>query len=138
MAYGHEEAFNNMSRDASITFGIPKEWIAFSARHQRFLERFPDLKNALTTAFIRKGQASQPVDRVVFFYGRNCVEDFFQILLLCANGYGTGANALLRGMYERAVTAVYLSEHPDKTDDFLDFYWIAQRRLLNQVKETFG
>jgi hypothetical protein len=32
-----------------------------------------------------------------------------EILLLSANGYGIGAQKLVRGMYERAVTARYLS-----------------------------
>ena len=61
-----------------------------------------------------------------------------ETLLLCMNGYSDGAHAIVRGMYEKTVTSRYLHSNPDKVDDFLDYFWVAQRRLVNQMKETFG
>jgi hypothetical protein len=37
-------------------------------------------------------------------YGRMCMEEFFEILLMCGNGYGIGAEKILRGFWEKAVT----------------------------------
>ena len=47
---------------------------------------------------------SEPIDRVLFWLGNVCREDFSEILLLAANGYGIGALKLFRGLYERVVT----------------------------------
>ena len=61
-----------------------------------------------------------------------------EILLLCANGYGIGAQKLLRGMYERAVTARYLRDHPEEIDNYLKFYKIARRKLLKAIQSSIG
>ncbi len=39
-----------------------------------------------------------------------------EILLLAGNGYGVGAQKLLRGLYGAAVTARYISQHPEKAE----------------------
>jgi hypothetical protein len=71
-------------------------------------------------------------------FGRLCCEDFFEILLCCGNGYGQAATKLVRGLYERGVTLLYLHENPVSVDDFLDFHHISQRKLLLSIKETMG
>lgn len=127
-----------MPENYVIQFGIPNEWVEFAENHKLFLERFPNLKEAMSVAFIRKGATSEPVDRIVFFSGRLCAEDFMEILLLCGNGYGIGALKIVRGMYERCVTARYLHLHPEETEAFFDFYWLSQFKLAQAIKETFG
>src|SRR5881397_1643886 len=94
-----------------------------------FFQRFPHLQEAEEMAFIRECVLSVPVDGVIFFTGRFCVEDFMEIVLLCGNGYGAGALKILRGMYERAVTACYLHQHPEEVEAFLNFYWVDRHRL---------
>lgn len=127
-----------MSERNVIQFGLPDEWIEFAKAHKLFLERFPNLKDSLNIAFVRQGVISDPVDRMVFFSGRLCAEDFMEVLLLCGNGYGVGALKILRGMYERCVTARYLHLHPEETEAFFDFYWLSQFKLAQAIKETFG
>lgn len=61
-----------------------------------------------------------------------------EILLLGANGYGVGALKILRGMYEKAVTAYYLHDHPEETENFVDFFWMTQHKLAQAIQETFG
>ena len=118
--------------------GNPDEWESFVGRHALFFERFPNLRMTLEAAFLRElDTADEPVDRVIFYSGRLCVEDFMEIQLLSGNGYGIGALKLLRGMYERAVTARYLHLNPNEADAFLDFYWIAQNKEIKAVKRTF-
>jgi hypothetical protein len=124
--------------DRQLIFGIPKEWRDFERRHPLFFERFPHLQDALNTAFIRHGASPEPVDRFVFFYGRLCSEDFFEILLCCGNGYGRAAQKLLRSLYERAVTLRYLHEHPGELDAFLDYSYVQSYKLVKPIEETFG
>jgi hypothetical protein len=119
-------------------FGFQEEWRDFEKRNAVFLERFLHLEQALSLAFVRKANLSEPIDKVIFIYGRVCLEDVFEILLCCGNGNGHAAQKLLRGLYERVVTLRYLHEHPAEVENFLDFYWVAQRKLMIACAGTMG
>jgi hypothetical protein len=123
---------------ANVTFGIPEEWEEFGKRHTDFLERLPNLLAAFDISFNRIAETSSPLDRAIYVCGRLCVEEFSEVLLLCGNGYGVAALRLIRGMYERTVTARYLHANPDQIDDFYDFHWVSQHRLMKAIQETFG
>jgi hypothetical protein len=118
--------------------GIPTEWADFESRHKTFLERQPNLSEAMNIAFIRTLRSGEPIERFVFGYGRLCCEDFWEVLLLATNGYGVGATKLLRTLYEHAVTVHYLNEHPDELNDFYDFSYVTEHKLLKPILETFG
>ena len=60
----------------AITFGRPDSWEHFANSHPLFFERFPHLKTAEEVAFIREVSLSTRADKVVFFIGKLCVEDF--------------------------------------------------------------
>lgn len=122
----------------SFIAGIPAEWQDFEARHRMFLERYSHLREALDTAFLRTLTRSEPIEKFVFGYGRLCCEDFSEVFLLCANGYGVGALKLLRTLYEHAVTLRYLHEHPEDLDNFWDFSYVAEHKVLKPIIETFG
>jgi hypothetical protein len=68
--------------DRQLIFGVPDEWKDFERRHFCFFARFPHLRDALNTAFIRTGTSSTAIDKFVFLYGRLCSEDFLK--LCCA------------------------------------------------------
>lgn len=81
---------------------------------------------------------ADPIDKFVFEYGRLCCEDFNEVLLMSANGYGVGATKLLRTLYEHAVTLDYLNEHPDELDDFWDYAFVAQHKYHRAICDAFG
>ena len=118
-------------------FGFQEEWRSFEKRNALFLEGFPRLEETLKLAFADT-QLSEPIDKFVFMFGRVCVEDFFEILLCCANGNGQAAQKLLQGLYERVVTLEYLHNHPVELEDFLDFYLVSQRKLKIACEATMG
>jgi hypothetical protein len=122
----------------SFIAGIPAEWKDFEERHRTFLERYSHLREALNTAFLRTLTRSEPLEKFVFGYGRLCCEDFSEVFLLCANGYGVGALKLLRTLYEHAVTLRYIHEHPEELDNFWDFAYVAEHKVLKPIIETFG
>ncbi len=121
-----------------LTFGFPDEWDSFRNRHTVFLERFPNLKQAFDIAYIREFSSVEPIDRFVMMFGRLCSEDFFEILLLCGNGYGTAASRLLRSLWEKAVTLEHLDAHPEELQDFYDYHHVAQRKLYTSIRKTLG
>lgn len=121
-----------------LIFGFPEEWEHFRRRHSRFLECFAHIDNAIRAAFIRVIENPEPIERFVMLYGRLCVEDFYEIMLCCGNGYGFAALKLLRGLYEKAVTLEYLNEHPDELDSFWDYRHVSDYKLARSVSEVFG
>ena len=121
-----------------IIFGYEKEWHAFGVRHSEFLNRFANIEKAVDAAFQRSWHTTEPLDRTLYFLGRLAVEEFMEILLLCANGYGIGAQKLVRGMYERAVTARYLRDYPNEVDNYLAFHKVAQHKFLKAVQSSIG
>ncbi|MDO8432187.1 MAG: DUF5677 domain-containing protein [Candidatus Binatus sp.] len=121
-----------------MTFGRPDEQRSFVESHKLFFERFPNLAATMNLAFVRTMTNSGLADAVVFYLGRLCTDDFNEILLLCGNGYGSGAMKLLRGLYERVVTGRHLHTHPDECRDFLDFYWINAHRVARAIEDVFG
>jgi hypothetical protein len=123
--------------DTRVVFGDTSEWKDFGDRHPEFLARIGTIRTTIELAF-KPIQVAEPIDKILFHLNRLCAEDFSEILLLSGNGYGIGAEKLLRGMYERAVTAIYLHEHPDKAEDFLDYHKITQNRMMVAVEATLG
>ena len=119
-----------------LSFGIPDEWQHFERRHEHFLKSvLPPLIDAATRVFARTIASGHPHEHVAFMLGRHVPEDFNEVLLLCANGYGIGALKLLRPMYERLVTMVYLLRNPSEIEDFMDWHLVEKRKMLSQLKD---
>lgn len=78
------------------------------------------------------------IDKFVYFYGNLVAEDFMELFLMAANGYGYGAMKLLRSMYEHTVTLQYLHDHPDELQAFVDFDRVQQYKLMKPIFDTFG
>jgi hypothetical protein len=72
--------------------------------------------------------------KVVFYLGRMAVDDFRELFMLAANGCGFGAYKIVRGMYERAVTAFFIEKNPSEARTFAESSAIPK---LNYLKRTF-
>src|SRR5262249_33489403 len=119
-----------MSRAGTI-IGLPNEWNAFAGRNRLLFNSLPLLTRGMNRTFIRELTNANPAQRVVFFLGRNTVEDFMEVLLACGNGYGVAGLKLLRALFERVVTAMYLAAHPDEVPHFLEYHYVHQRKAVN-------
>jgi hypothetical protein len=118
--------------------GYFKKQSAFVARHKLFFERFPRLMAAINSAFDRTITASGSLDPVIFYLGSRTVDDFEAILVLAANDIALPAQALVRGMYERVVTAAHLHENPSEVVDFTEFDYVQRRRAASAIRDTIG
>lgn len=122
----------------SILYGYPEEWKSFAERRSEFVLRFVNLEKAIDAVFKRIQKTTGPSDKIIYFLGRLGVEEFSEILLLCGNGYGIGAQKLLRAMYERAVTARYLVTHPNEIKNYMDFHRVSDHKILQATKSLGG
>ena len=87
--------------------GKPAEWEDFEKRNQQFVDYIPAFHALFEKFFIRTFESDKQEDSVIFYLGRLCSEEFFEIFILCANGYGYGGLKILRSLYERAVNLAY-------------------------------
>jgi hypothetical protein len=110
----------------------------FHAARPRFLEELTSLEQAVSILLDRTVDTADRLSTVLFFLGSRCADDFREILLLVTNGFGWGATALLRGMFERSVTCFYVREHPLTVDDFIDYEYVRRWKVLQSIEQHFG
>jgi hypothetical protein len=127
-----------MAEFTDIRFGNPKEWEAFGERNVEFLRRFAHLKNTVDKAFVRQLTDLGRLETILFFTSRQAVDDFFEILLLCGNAEGPGGEKLLRSYFERVVLILYLHKHPEKVDEYFDYYYVSDRKTLDSATRVWG
>jgi hypothetical protein len=124
--------------DDGLKIGNPDEWPGFVERNRLFVGRSERLEQTLKGLFLRPlTPPNDPMDRYVYYTARLSVDDFFEIMTVCGNSEAAAAQKLLRTMFERVVTLLYLMDQPDKLDVFFKFFWKTRRRLLNQIEGTF-
>jgi hypothetical protein len=119
-------------------YGFAEASTDFDRRHPQWSAVMSRLWDAMNLAFSRTQVMDSQIEKVVYFYGNLIVEDFMELFLMAANGYGYGAMKLLRSMYEHTVTLKYLHDHPDELQAFFDFDRVQQYRLMKPILETFG
>jgi len=131
----------------------------FIATHEALLREYHDIRTLLEQVFIRTlaisteehpiGQRDavklpeeevEAEDRllaqpVVFYLGRVAADDFGELLTLAGNGRGVGAYKILRGMYERIVTAAFIAKNPSEARHFLAHEDIERGKLWNRTVE---
>ncbi len=87
------------------------------------------LQATLQEALCRELQITpgkRALEIAVFGLAHQAADDFYDVVLLGTHGYGIGAQKLLRPLYERVVSALYLIEHPDEVQYFNDYADIAR------------
>jgi len=119
-------------------YGFADAVTAFDQRHPQWTAVMSRLGEVINLAFTRTQVMDTPIDKFVHFYGSLVAEDFMEIFLMAANGYGYGAMKLLRSMYEHTVTLKYLHDHPDELQAFFHFDRIQQYKLMKPIFDTFG
>ncbi len=120
-----------------LGFGNREAWRWFNQQFPCFVHVHSRLEAMRDKVFVRLVNPNHWVDYLIFGLGRVCAEDFEQILNLCGNGFGIGALQMLRSMYERQVTAAYLSNHADEADAFVEYDYIHTRKLVSQFKQVY-
>jgi hypothetical protein len=120
----------------SYAVGFPERWKEFHERHEKFITAcYPTLIETAKKVLNRHVRVKIRADDVMFLLGRTAQEDYFELWVLAGNGYGMGASKILRGLYEKVVTAGYLVNNRSEIQQFVDYSIVQNRRILNRVKE---
>ncbi len=111
----------------------------FKRQHPEFGNALARLQSALQQAFCRELQVApetRAVQVAVFGLGHQAADDFFDIVLLAPHGYGIGAQKLLRPLFERVVSALYLIKYPGEVQDFNDYIDIDAWHAIKNAERT--
>ncbi|HEY1528910.1 MAG TPA: DUF5677 domain-containing protein [Candidatus Angelobacter sp.] len=124
-----------MELQTPILPGYPDFWpTAFSA-HQKFFEAAEKTERPINEIY-SVGQ-TEPLHKVLRHLTKMVCNSFSGLLILGVNGFGFDAMKLARGMFETALIAAYLKQHPEEFDDYMDFHWVtAMKRHRYVVKHT--
>jgi len=117
--------------------GSQEDWVRFNVNFPMFVEKHAALEALRDKMFVRKIYPKHATDHIIYGLGRVCVEDFEQVLNLCGNGFGIGGMQILRGMYERQVTAAYLAKYPEEVVSFVDYHHVHVRKGLHHLKDVY-
>jgi Family of unknown function (DUF5677) len=110
-----------------MVFGNQQAQDEFNREHPAFIKRLPSLWDTINATLQHVGVRDMDrADIAVFSLARMALEDFRQILILCSNGEITGGMKILRGMFERTVTAGYLRKYPEEADALINFFPISR------------
>jgi hypothetical protein len=150
-----------MSSQLPIGIGSRESQAVFLRENEEFTREYPKLHDLLTRVFIRgltlpdeeeaermrKLPEDDPAatafedkltaERIIFYLGRISVDDFGEVLMLSGNGYGFGAQKIVRGMYERVVTAMYIAQHPAEARKFVLQSAIDKFKLWERTVAAF-
>jgi hypothetical protein len=142
-----------------IAVGDAEAQKRFLASHEPFLREYHELDTLLKKVFMRafvtsthqvtkisEGLKLSPEEQikaedlmmavpVVFSLGRIAADDFGELLTLAGNGRGIGAYKILRGMYERVVTAAFIAKNPAEARPFLIHSYIQRWKLWKRTVE---
>lgn len=114
-------------------FGETKKASEFFDRNPAFVSAFEHLAQLTNKCFGRPIPRDTEVNRTCFDLGQTCLQDYLEVVFLGVNGYGTGALKLLRGLYERAVTAAYLMLFPEKAARFQRYTAIHNYKAIQRA-----
>jgi hypothetical protein len=121
----------------NTNIGTEKEW-------EPIFKRNPGLREALNELIGLAGECGaqvrllSPAHTVIFVLRNVCMEECWEVLLLAANTYVSGAAKIIRALYERALTICYIAQNPDKAQRFLDYGAIQDHRTLGPALALFG
>ena len=118
--------------------GTEQQWQRINSRVPGAIDvvnRYSELTGDLAGASVLLRSLA---DEIIFGLSRVCVEESQEILLLAANEYPSGASKLLRGLYERTVTLLYLQKHPEKAERFQHYAAIQEHRLVSAARKLFS
>jgi|SRR5579872_520819 len=115
---------------------LPERWPTLAVRHPEFVAVLGHLGDTLRKLFVRTFK-TVPQSLAVYGLGRMCVEDFIEILFLVENGFDMTGIKLLRGLYERAITAEIISVDKGDAELFYNYHAINAYKAHQRAKAVY-
>ena len=124
-----------LSLDMGMTFGFEHEWETFGKKHPNYEKAYNSLI-ALVEHAIPWVPGRGAAQNIAHQLRLECVENYMKILILGGKAYGHAAWRELRSLYEKAVTANHLLQHPDDVDRFIQWTTVSKHKMLVAMKQS--
>lgn len=108
---------------------------AFLQRVDSFNRYWPTLEATLDRVFYSRLTLPDKNGITIAGLGKQCADTFEEIRFVCMNGYGLAGTKLLRGLYERTVTASYYAKNPNAAGKFLDLFAVDLGKLVHRLQK---
>jgi len=118
----------------TVEAGFPGFWQQVYEQNTLFFDTTKELES-LQNAILRK-PISGDLQKAVGYLASSVSNSFGALITLVLNGYGNDAVVIARRMFESELTAAYLKRHPEKVEDYLDFYYVHQKRLYDETSKS--
>jgi hypothetical protein len=115
--------------------GYPEFWQKAHDAFAKFFEVAPRVQAALNDLTGRGYQSVEPYQKVVLNLALLTGVAMTELVTLVGNGLGHGAMKIARGILEGAINAEYFRRFPGECEDYLQWHWVEQHKLLNYVRE---
>jgi hypothetical protein len=106
----------------------------FANLHGAVVEQFDVIAGSFTELLssVRRPGACVEQD-TIFYLSSASYNEYEEVMILAMTGYGSGATKLLRALYERVVTTMYLMKNPNKVQQFKDYTLVHWSKLLKEA-----
>jgi hypothetical protein len=120
----------------TVEYGGITFWRTAPPEFRRFHEVAPRLQDALNELTMRReyGEVEahqRGILNLAILIGVSMTE----LVVLVESGLGAGAIKMARCMLEYAVNAEYFRRFPPEFEDFLQWHWVEQKRLLDFARQ---
>ncbi|HEX4169911.1 MAG TPA: DUF5677 domain-containing protein [Bryobacteraceae bacterium] len=118
--------------------GSEQQWQEIELRRPGMIDALNKLTDLAPRIQQTQKALNDTADKIIFALSNQCIEECWEVLLLAANQYAFGATKLLRSLYERVVTTLYLGKYPEKSERFEEYGAIQDHRLLQHSKKLYS
>ena len=119
--------------EPEVMAGFPEMWEPVYQKYRLFFEcaaKLAPIVSDMIKAPI-EGQLLHIVGRMV----AAAANSYGALLTLVLNGYGQDAMKIARSIYETELNVLWLKNHPEDLQDFLDYNLIQQKQLYDEMDE---
>lgn len=120
----------------SVEFGHPEFWGQAYASFPKFFEVIFRAGESLNGLTMRRYENVDSWEKVIFNLGLLTGFSVMELITLVGNGFGLGAMKIARTILESSINAEYLRLFPGECDDFLEWHWVEQYKMLKYVREN--
>jgi hypothetical protein len=119
-----------------VQFGNPEFWQEAYDSFPKFwavIHRAADALNDVTMK--RVYENVEPRQKVILNLGLLSAVSVMELITLVGNGFGLGAMKVARTLLESAINAEYLRMFPEECEDYLEWHWVEQHKMLEYMRE---
>ena len=121
--------------DENIPVGDPEQGVQFFKRNLGIEEIYHKAMDIAQSIYSDENVHTLPANGVVAFgLISTAYEIFLELFCLAANGFGRGAQARLRTLYEHVAIAAFVTQHADQAERFVKFQVVEQRNELTRAR----